>query len=192
MRGYKPSGTGKCLGMSALREFARPMLASIFVVQGTQSFQHPERVAALAEPVVKPLRERVPAVPAETEHAVRINGAVMTVAGAMLGLGLLPRLAAVAIAGSLVPTTLAGHRYWEFTDPQDRYAQRIQFLKNVAMMGGLLLAVADTNGNPSLSWRRRHAGRLAGAYLAGFTQPLADAVGQVAQAVQAAPGGTAR
>ncbi|MGB6455680.1 MAG: DoxX family membrane protein, partial [Streptosporangiaceae bacterium] len=86
--------------MSALRELARPMLASIFVAQGVQQFQNPERVSALAEPVVRPLRDRIPAVPAETEHAVRVNGAVQAAAGTMLGLGVLPRLAALAIAGT--------------------------------------------------------------------------------------------
>jgi len=148
------------------------MLASIFVAQGLQNFENPERVAALAEPLVQPLRERIPAVPAETEHAVRINGAVQAAAGTMLGLGVLPRLAALVIAGSLVPTTLAGHRFWEVQDPQERGMQRIHFLKNLAMMGGLLLAIVDTNGNPSLSWRRHHAAKVASRHLAGLTHAV--------------------
>jgi putative oxidoreductase len=162
------------------------MLASIFVAQGMQQFQNPERVSALAEPVVRPLRERIPAVPAETEHAVKVNGAVQATAGTMLGLGLLPRLAALVIAGTLVPTTLAGHRFWEIQDPQERAMQRIHFLKNLTMMGGLLLAIADTNGNPSLSWRRRHAVKVARSQLAGLTQAVTDAAGQIADAAHAA------
>lgn len=164
------------------------MLASIFVAQGMQSFQNPERVSPLAEPIVQPLRERIPAMPAETDHAVRINGAVQAAAGAMLGLGVLPRLAALAIAGTLVPTTLAGHRFWEVEDPQERAMQRIHFLKNVTMMGGLLLAIADTNGNPSLSWRRHHAAKVAHSHLTGLTQAVTDAAEQVAQAAHAAAG----
>jgi putative oxidoreductase len=53
------------------------------------------------------------------------------------------RLAALALAGSLIPTTLAGHAYWEHDDPTARKLQRIQFHKNMAMIGGLLFAVAD-------------------------------------------------
>jgi putative oxidoreductase len=162
------------------------MLASIFVAQGVQSFQNPERVSPLAEPVVRPIRERIPAMPAETEHAVRINGAVQATAGTMLGLGVLPRLAALAIATTLVPTTLAGHRFWQVEDPQERSMQRIQFLKNLTMMGGLLLAVADTNGNPSLSWRRRHAARVANGYLAAMTQAVTGAAEEFADAAHAA------
>lgn len=168
--------------MSALRELARPMLASIFVVQGVQSYQDPERVSLLAEPVVARLRERMPAIPAETEHAVRINGAIQAAAGALLGLGLLPRLAAMAIAGSLVPTTLAGHRFWESKDPQERAMQRIQFLKNLTIMGGLLLAIADTGGSPSFAWRRRHARKVAHS----LTQTLSDAATTFADAAHAA------
>jgi hypothetical protein len=75
----------------------------------------------------------------------------------MLALGWLPRLSAAALAGSLVPTTLAGHRYWEHEDQQTRAQHRIHFLKNLAVLGGLLITAADTSGNPSLAWRGRHA-----------------------------------
>ena len=143
--------------MAVLRAFARPMLASIFIVQGYQTLRYPERVAARAEPVVRPVTNRVAALPDETEQVVRLNGAVQCVAGSMLAMGWLPRLSAAVLAGTLVPTTLAGHRFWEVEDKQERNQQRIHFLKNVTMLGGLLIAAADTGGQPSLAWRSRHA-----------------------------------
>jgi uncharacterized membrane protein YphA (DoxX/SURF4 family) len=133
------------------------MLASIFIVQGFDTMLHPERVSPAAEPVVQPLAERAPVVPEQTEQAVRINGAVQFAGGLLLAMGRLPRLSAMAIAATLVPTTLAGHRYWESEDKQERAAQRIHFMKNMSMLGGLLLAAVDTAGNPSLAWRGRHA-----------------------------------
>ncbi len=168
------------------------MLASIFVVQGMHNFEHPEGVASLAEPIVAPLKERIPAMPRETEHAVRTNAAIQAAAGALLGLGVLPRLAALAAAGTLVPTTLAGHRYWDVTDPQERATQRIQFLKNLTMMGGLLLAVADTGGNPSLSWRRRHARKVLNSYASGLTHAMNGVAGEFAHAAQYAAAAGAR
>jgi putative oxidoreductase len=135
------------------------MLASIFVIQGYSTLREPERVAAVAEPVVRLLAERVPAVPAKTEQAVRINGAIQMLAGSLLALGRLPRLSALAIAATLVPTTAAGHRFWEAEDAEDQARQRIQFLKNLALFGGLLIAGADTAGRPSLAWRAEHAAR---------------------------------
>ena len=74
---------------------------------------------------------------------MRGNAAVMVAAGALLVLGKAPRLSALALAGSLIPTTLAGHSYWQVEDPATRKVQRIQFHKNLAMIGGLLFAVLD-------------------------------------------------
>jgi putative oxidoreductase len=147
--------------MPVLRAVARPMLASIFVLQGYDTLRHPERVSPKAEPVVQRVAERLPGVPDKTEQAVRINGAVQLVAGSLLALGRFPRLSAFAIAATLVPTTLAGHRFWEVEDKQERAQQRIHFLKNLTMLGGLLIAAADTAGSPSLAWRGRHAARSA-------------------------------
>ncbi len=56
----------------------------------------------------------------------------------------------------LVPTTAAGHRFWEENDPDRRGHQRAHFLKNAAILGGLLVATGDTAGMPSLAWRGSH------------------------------------
>jgi putative oxidoreductase len=57
------------------------MLASIFIVQGYDTLRQPERVAARADKVVGPLKERISGLPDDTEQLVRINGAVQLVAG---------------------------------------------------------------------------------------------------------------
>ncbi|WP_077797414.1 DoxX family protein [Streptomyces sp. JHA26] len=145
--------------MSLLRMAGRPMLASMFVAGGLHSVRRPQDVAPVAEPVVRPVTDRVSVLPDNTEQLVRLNGAVQVVGGVMLGLGRFPRLAALAIAVTLVPTTLAGHRFWETEDPAERAQQRIHFLKNLSMMGGLLIAADDTGGAPSLMWRGRHAAK---------------------------------
>ena len=137
------------------------MVASIFVIQGYETFRRPDRVAPRAESVVRPLAERIPAVPAKTEDAVRLNGAVQMAAGLLLALGRFPRLSALALAATLVPTTAAGHRFWEAEEDADRMQQRIHFLKNLSMFGGLLIAAADTGGRPSLAWRAQHGARTA-------------------------------
>jgi putative oxidoreductase len=147
--------------MPVLRALAQPMLASIFIVQGYETCRHPERVATRAEPVVRPLAERFPAVPAKTEDAVRLNGAIQMAAGSLLALGRFPRLSALVLAATLVPTTLAGHRFWEVENEATKTQQRIHFLKNVSMLGGLLIAAADTAGKPSLAWRARHSAEAA-------------------------------
>jgi putative oxidoreductase len=147
--------------MGALRAIARPALAAVFIVYGWDTLLHPERVAPAAEPVVRPVADRVSAIPDQTEQAVRLNGAVQLGAATLLALGRFPRLSALAIAATLVPTTYAGHRFWEVDDKQERAQQRIHFLKNLSILGGLLITAADTGGSPSLAWRGEHAIRSA-------------------------------
>jgi putative oxidoreductase len=85
---------------------------------------------------------RVLPLPADDTLVVRANGAVQAGAGALLAAGIQPRLSALALAGSLVPTTLAGHPFWTLEDRAQRKQQQVQFTKNLAMLGGLLYAVA--------------------------------------------------
>lgn len=135
--------------MDWLRAIARPMLASTFVTSGFDTVRNPERVAPVAEPFVRPVAERVAALPS-TEHFVRFNGAVQVVAGVLLGVGVFPRPSALAIAATLVPTTLAGHRFWEAEDAAERAQQRIQFFKNLSMLGGLLITATVPAQRPRL------------------------------------------
>ncbi|MFD4577020.1 DoxX family protein [Streptomyces sp. NPDC058417] len=145
--------------MSLLRLVGRPLLASMFVSGGLGSLRSPERVAPVAEPVVRPLTDRVSALPDRTVDAVRLSGAVQVVGGLLLATGRVPRLAALGVAATLVPTTLAAHRFWEVEDDEERARQRIHFFKNASMLGGLLIAAADTGGRPSVGWRGRHTAR---------------------------------
>jgi putative oxidoreductase len=147
--------------MSVLRALGRPAIASIFIIQGLETMRRPERVAKRAEPVVQSLAEVADFLPRDAEQAVRINGAIQFAAGTLLAIGWAPRLAALAIAGTLVPTTAAGHRYWEEDEPQERTQQRIHFMKNLSMLGGLLIAAADNGGRPSLAWQGRYRYRSA-------------------------------
>ena len=145
--------------MTVVRRVARPMLASMFLVGGMDALRNSREKVPAAEPVAPELAKRLPYLPEDTETLVKINGAVMVAAGAMLATGRFPRLASLALAGTLVPTTAAAHRFWEEKDPKVRQIQQIQFFKNVGLLGGLLLAAVDTEGQPGLAWRARHAAR---------------------------------
>jgi putative oxidoreductase len=80
----------------------------------------------------------------QPELAVRVNGGAMVLGGLGLITGVLPRAAAAGLAVSLIPTTLAGHAFWNETDPQARKTGRIQLLKNLGLIGGLLaIALSD-------------------------------------------------
>lgn len=63
-------------------------------------------------------------------------------AGLALLFGFQQRLAALALIAFLVPATLVAHPFW-LASAADRQVQIINFMKNLAMIGGLLF-VAST------------------------------------------------
>ena len=143
--------------MTLVRRLARPCLAAMFVTGGLDAFRRPETKVPAADPIAPRIAEKLPYLPEDTESLVRINGAAQVAAGLLLATGRFPRLSSAVLAGSLVPTTLAGHRFWEEQDETRRAQQRIHFFKNLSMLGGLMLAAVDTEGRPGLAWRAQHA-----------------------------------
>lgn len=134
--------------MTLLRAVARPMLASMFVTGGVHALRDPQALAPAAKPITSTLKpvvdDKAPGLlPDDPAQLVRINGGVQVVAGLALAAGRFPRLAALVLAGTLVPTTMAGHPFWEERDPQRKTEQLTHFLKNVSMAGGLLMATLD-------------------------------------------------
>ncbi|GAB3496660.1 DoxX family membrane protein [Flexivirga lutea] len=182
-----------------VRRLARPMLSSIFLTAGFNSLRNPDRPAPAAAPVVDKLRSLLPPqlsslVPSDPATAVRVNGAVHVVGGLMLATGRFPRVASAVLAASLVPTTLAGHAFWQEDDPAKRAQQQIHFFKNVSLFGGLLIAAVDTEGKPSAVWRSKAAAHRAGEAVSSAlpsgsdssdtVQSLKETVGHVAEAAK--------
>jgi putative oxidoreductase len=146
--------------MPLIRAAARPMLAAMFVTGGLDALLHPKEKAPAASKVAPRFAARLPIpLPQDPVQLVRINGGVQLAAGLALATGRLPRVSSLVLAGTLVPTTLAGHRFWEKSDSGERQAQQIQFTKNLSMLGGLLIAAVDLEGRPGLKHRGHDAVR---------------------------------
>lgn len=65
--------------------------------------------------------------------------------GLLLALGWKARWAAAVLFLFLIPTTLIFHQFWGI-DPKLVQMQKIHFLKNVAIMGGMLMVLAIGGG----------------------------------------------
>ena len=126
--------------MSPIRALARPLLAGVFLAEGVEALRRPG-------PVVEAARGAGLSSP---EQLVRANAGANLLAGAALARGRLPRVSALLLAGSLVPTTYVAHPFWSEKDKAVRKEQRLQLLKNLGLVGGLLMTVADTGGRESL------------------------------------------
>jgi hypothetical protein len=57
----------------------------------------------------------------------------------------------------VLPANLGTHSFWNEPDPELKGQKRQQFLTDLSLLGGLLIASADTAGKPSLGWRGRRA-----------------------------------
>ncbi len=144
------------------------MLSAAFIGQGVESLLNPKPAAQAAAPAVaglrtlpEPMGSRVPADP---ETVAQINAAVQIGGGLLLATGRLPRLASAALALTVVPGSLGAHMFWNEPDPDRKAQKRREFLTDVSLLGGLIIASADTAGRPSLAWRgRRAAEQLSGA-----------------------------
>ena len=149
-----------------VRRIARPLLAAPFVYGGISTLRKPQDRVPGARPVVEKIAEtadkQLPVeVPRDVEQWVKVDAAVKVAAGSLFALNKFPRLTALVLSASIVPTTLAGHRFWEHDDPTERFGQISNFLKNSGLLGGLLLAAVDTEGKPSVGYRARRAAKKA-------------------------------
>jgi len=163
------------------------MLAAAFVGQGIDSLRSPKSAADAAQPALEglqklpdPLGSRVPM---DAETFAKVTAAVQIAGGLLLASGRIPRVASAALAATVVPANLGTRMFWNEVDPELKAAKRRDFLTDVSLLGGLVIASADTAGKPSLGWRgRRAAARfgetVASALPSAADSDLADRVGQ--------------
>jgi uncharacterized membrane protein YphA (DoxX/SURF4 family) len=126
--------------MSPTRSLARPLMAAVFVSEGVRGLKSPGarveavRSAGLSDP----------------QKLVQASAATQLAGGLALATGRLPRLSALALAGTLVPSTYLHRAFWTETDKQVKAQKQQQFLESLGLLGGLLLAFADTGGRESI------------------------------------------
>ena len=149
-----------------VRRIARPLLAASFVNDGVDALRNPQSHVAGAAPLVEKVAgaadKQLPVqMPKDTAQWVKAVAGVKVAAGALFALGRFPRLSALLLGATAVPTALAQHRFWEETDPEKKANQTKHFLHSVGLLGGLLIAAVDTEGKPSVGYRARRAARKA-------------------------------
>jgi len=154
--------------MSLLRFVARSMLASYFVINGVKAFRHPEDLVAEAQPIADAVLPSVNSLlpeaargylPEDTAGFVKCTGIAQVVGGLSLATGIGRRLGAGVLAATMVPHVLASNPLK--AKGEDRSVAQAQLSKNVALLGGVLLASQDTQGRPSLAWKVRTQKQLA-------------------------------
>lgn len=131
---------------SAAAPVGRFLLSAIFLMSGIQ------KLTAWQQTAEQMQREGMAAVPLLLAGAVvfELGGSVL------LLLGYKTRFAALVLIVFLIPTTLIFHDFWQYTGAEQQN-QMSHFAKNLAILGGLLLAFTFGPGCCSVDQRQRQA-----------------------------------
>ena len=126
-----------------LRRLARPLLGLAFIDSGVSALRDDGRRA-----------ERARGLGVEDgQQATRAVAAAQIGAGALLALNKLPRLSALVLAATVIPEAVTGHAFWAEQDKLAKGTERSLFTRDLGLLGGLLVAVADTGGRESVPHR---------------------------------------
>lgn len=110
---------------------ARILIAAIFVLSGFSKLTDDGAAAGYMTKVGIP----------HADTLVIVAGIAELVGGLAVMLGLFGRLAALGLFVFLIPTTLLFHGFWNFEGAEAK-TQMVNFMKNLSIMGGLLLLFA--------------------------------------------------
>ncbi len=145
--------------MSVVRFVARPLLATGFVASGVDRLRNANDTAKQLQPTLDRARGLVPAAAPVLSNELlvaRIMGATQVGAGVLLGLGKFSRLAALALTVTSGLNAMVEYKEADASSPEAKKARRNQLLKNLSLIGAVLLASVDTAGKPGLAWRAEH------------------------------------
>lgn len=120
----------------------RVFLSAIFILSGTAKFADWTGYLSTMEAkgfVAAPL-------------FLAVAGAIEVTGGLSILTGTFARLGALALFLYLIPTTLLFHDFWNLAGAE-RQLQMTMFLKNAAIMGGLLLTIGYGAGRASIDSR---------------------------------------
>ena len=123
-----------------IRRLARPLLAATFITEGVDALRNPAPHVALAQGAGL----------SDAERLVRLNAATKVGGGALLAMNKLPRLSALALAATHLPTAAVRNAFWSESDPQVKAQKRAGLVTDLGLLGGLLVATADTGGRESV------------------------------------------
>ncbi|MDH6193943.1 putative membrane protein YphA (DoxX/SURF4 family) [Mycobacterium frederiksbergense] len=157
------------------------MLSATFIARGVDTLRDPAAATDNTRSTLGALTALPgPArawVPTNAEAVARANAVVQVAGGLLLAAGRAPRLTAAALAFTMVPGSFGSQIPLKDAEPQSSAEQRRELLTNVSLLGGLIIAAADTAGKPSLAWRGRRAAHQVSASVAAALPGVAAAGG---------------
>ena len=110
--------------------FGRAIFGGFFLYNGINHFLNREMMTGYSASKGVPY----------PEAAVTGSGAMLVLGGLSVLMGVRPKLGTSLISAFLLGVTPKMHDFWNVQDPQQRMGEQINFSKNVALLGGALIA----------------------------------------------------
>lgn len=127
---------------SLLSAVGRVLLVALFIKSGAEKLMDPSGIAGM-------LTGKGAPAPMALAY---LAGIVEIGLGILVAIGWQARLAALGLVAFTIVATLLAHNYWDMTGPARR-ANEINFWKNAAIIGGLLMLAASGAGRYSVDRR---------------------------------------
>jgi uncharacterized membrane protein YphA (DoxX/SURF4 family) len=74
--------------------------------------------------------------------AVSLTGVILILGGLSILLGVYPLVGVVLLVVFLLPASVMMHNFWKVQDPQMKMGERTNFIKNMALLGAVLMLLA--------------------------------------------------
>ncbi len=128
--------------MSVVLLIGRIILGGYFLYAGIHHFTSLEYMAGYAK------MKRVPA----PKAAVAGTGVLLVLGGLSLLFGVLPMVGCILLLIFLAGVSPVMHDFWKVQDPQQRAGEMINFTKNLALAGAVLMILAMPGPWPLSLW----------------------------------------
>ena len=110
----------------------RILLGGYFIMSGVNHFRHLKMLTGYAQFKGVPM----------ASTAVWVTGLMMLLGGLGILLGVYVELSILLLGLFLLVTTLQMHQFWKITDQMARMGEEINFKKNMALLGAVLMLLA--------------------------------------------------
>lgn len=110
----------------------RILLGGYFLKNGFNHFKNLGMLTGYAQSKGVPMAKEM----------VMLTGVMMFLGGLGVLLGVYVQFSILLLALFLLGTLIKMHKYWEVTDPMARMGEHVNFYKNLALVGALLMLLA--------------------------------------------------
>ena len=110
----------------------RILLGGYFVMSGYNHFKNLQMLTGYAQSKGVPM----------PREATLVTGLMMILGGLGILLGVYIQISVFLLSLFLLGTLVKMHKYWEVTDPMARMGERVNFYKNLGLLGAILMLLA--------------------------------------------------